>query len=218
MKVSKSVKPEHLPLVAEVKFQMFINGIYYSDFLCTPDSITELVTGNLYVNSNITAIEDIEKICINGYKIDVIVADTEGRTERAKTSGEFSPPGLEKLIEFAKLMFDRAAIYKEYGGIHCSALSDGINLIAFNEDIGRHNAFDKVVGTALMKDFELDKLIYITSGRVNLEVMNKAVACGIPLIVSRSIMSSAAFDQAEKNGTMVIGRILTAEPFVYEGK
>jgi FdhD protein len=218
MKVSKSVKPEHLPLVAEVKFQLFLNGIYYSDFLCTPDAITELVAGNLYVNGIVSTIDDIEDTLINGYKIDVSIRDTQAAYARESSSGDFVFPSREKLIELATLMFNKAEIYKEYGGIHCSALSDGKTIIAFNEDIGRHNAFDKVIGTALLKGFKLEKLIYFTSGRVNLEVMNKAVACRIPLVVSRSIMSSAAFEQAEKNGTTVIGRILTEEPFVYEGK
>lgn len=206
-----------LPLVEEVKYRMYLNDIYYSDFYCTPDSIEELAIGNLYINSNIHSLGDIERISINGYKINVYT--TEGLSESASESfaSSFILPEISKLQEFAKMMFSSAKIYTLYGGIHCSALSDGSDLVDFKEDVGRHNAFDKVVGAALLKGYELSSLIYLTSGRVNNEVMAKAVSCRLPLIVSRSIMTSAAYESSKQNGVRVVGRILSSEPVNYEG-
>jgi len=206
-----------LPLVDEERFQLYLNGIYYSDFLCTPDSLKELVIGNLYINDNIHAFCDIENISIYGYKIEVETSDCINKPEKPGLIDTFAEPELQILQQLAELMFAQADIYHLHGGIHCSALSDGREIIAFNEDIGRHNAFDKVVGKAVADGRNFSNLVYITSGRVNQEVMNKAAACGIPLIVSRSIMSSAAFKQAKKCGINVIGRILYPEPVFYRG-
>jgi FdhD protein len=215
MKASKNTESSVLPLVQEEQFKLYVNGIYYSNFLCTPEAVKELVTGNLFTNGNISSLRHVDKIDIKGYKI---YADISGSSSLENTGGgEFVLPALDVLKVLAESMFRSAEIYKVHGGIHCSALSDGERMIAFKEDIGRHNAFDKVVGEALLKGHDLNRLIYFTSGRVNQEVMIKASTCGFSLIVSRSICSSSAFRLAEKYGIKLIGRILTSEPVIYRG-
>lgn len=215
MNVSKPIKTDALPLVQEEQYKLYINGIYFSDFFCTPEAVKELVIGNLYVNSHISSIKDIEKIDIIGYKIEADI--TKGREDKTVLNADLKLPELETIKSLARAMFLSAEIYQKHGGIHCSALSNGESIVAFKEDIGRHNAFDKVVGEAVIKGWDLSRLIYLTSGRVNHEVMKKASACGFTLIVSRSICSSSAFRLAEEYGIKLIGRILTSEPVIYRG-
>ncbi len=165
MKASKDLNSETFPMVAEEQYKLYINGIYFSDFLCTPEAVEELVIGNLYINGNISSILDIEKINKKGYKIEADIS--AGRERAASGGGDSLFPEPEVLKGLAESMFRSAEIYRKHGGIHCSALSDGEKIVAFKEDIGRHNAFDKVVGEALQKGLDLSLMIYFTSGRVN---------------------------------------------------
>ncbi|MDC7225161.1 MAG: formate dehydrogenase accessory sulfurtransferase FdhD [Spirochaetales bacterium] len=216
MKISNhKPNPVELPIVDEVKFKLFINGVYYSDFLCTPESIEELVLGYLYTNCHISTVHELEKIIIKEYKINAELRRSTPQEALTPLKKSIKLPDKQKLRRMALKMFSTASIYKKHGGIHCSAFTDGETLLAFKEDIGRHNAYDKVVGELLMKELDPSELIYITSGRVNHEVMQKTLAGRIPAIVSRSICSSAAYNAALENGVVVIGRILEDSPIVY---
>ena len=112
-------------------------------------------------------------------------------------------------------MFNQAVKYKKHRGIHCGALSDGKKILAFYEDVGRHNVLDKLIGHAFLKELPLNTLIYLTSGRINATIAEKAAAGKIPYIISRSIITSRALDIAKTNNLGIIGRVESASPIVY---
>ena len=88
------------------------------------------------------------------------------------------------------------------GGLHASALFDlDGNLLALREDVGRHNALDKVLGSAfLTRRLPLDRHILALSGRVSFELMQKALAARIPIVAAISAPSSLAISFAESGG------------------
>ncbi|MCV5245472.1 formate dehydrogenase accessory sulfurtransferase FdhD, partial [Escherichia coli] len=84
--------------------------------------------------------------------------------------------------------------FAKTGGLHASGLFDlEGNLIVLREDVGRHNALDKILGYALQRGLlPLDRHILLVSGRVSFEIIQKALAAGIPLLAAISAPSSLA--------------------------
>ena len=91
------------------------------------------------------------------------------------------------------------------GGIHIVALLDHGKILAVSEDIGRHNALDRVIGTALRKGIDLSHSYVIVSGRISSEMVRKCLIANIPVIVSRGATTTLAVEIAEKTGLAVIG-------------
>ncbi|MEM7387263.1 MAG: formate dehydrogenase accessory sulfurtransferase FdhD [Verrucomicrobiota bacterium] len=97
--------------------------------------------------------------------------------------------------------------FEKTGGLHASGLFDNQGkLIVLREDVGRHNALDKVIGHSLAGgNIPLDGVILLVSGRISFELMQKAVVAGIPIVAGISAPSSLAVDCAERAGQTLVG-------------
>jgi FdhD protein len=99
------------------------------------------------------------------------------------------------------------AVFQETGGLHASGFfsADG-ELIAAREDVGRHNAVDKLVGWALGAGrLPLSQAMLMVSGRTSFEIVQKAIVAGLPLVAAVSAPSSLAVDLAERFGVTLAG-------------
>jgi FdhD protein len=126
------------------------------------------------------------------------------RPQIVSGSDEFnlSPGQINHLVE---MLFESQELYRETGGVHTSALSDGDNVILSAEDIGRHNTLDKIAGLCLMENIWPDKRILITTGRISSEMLQKAVRMGAKVVTSRTSPSSLSVELAEAWGITLIG-------------
>jgi FdhD protein len=104
-------------------------------------------------------------------------------------------------------MRPRQKVFESTGGLHAAALfrPDG-SLVAVREDVGRHNAVDKLVGHALLNEMlPLSDALLMVSGRLGFEILQKAVVAGIPIVCAISAPSSLAVDAGERLGATVVG-------------
>jgi len=105
-----------------------------------------------------------------------------------------------------KDLFAAAVHYKTSRGIHGAALTDGERLLVVAEDVGRHNAVDKVVGYALLNGMlPLGAALMAVSGRLSFEIVQKAAAAGVPILAAVSAPSSLAVELAEEVGITLVG-------------
>ena len=95
--------------------------------------------------------------------------------------------------------------FKQTGGVHSAGLADNQQLLFRFEDIGRHNAVDKVIGQAFLQQIDLSDKCLLLSGRIAAEILIKAARNGIPFLLSRSAPTLKAVEMAEEIGLTVIG-------------
>jgi len=100
----------------------------------------------------------------------------------------------------------KASIYRQTGGVHASALcsKDGVEL-AFAEDVGRHNAIDKVIGMGAERDCKFGETFAVSTGRLSGEIVLKIARVGIPVVASISSVLSSGVEIAEATGVTLIG-------------
>ena len=101
----------------------------------------------------------------------------------------------------------RSQVYRATGGVHSAALCDAKGILIFAEDIGRHNAIDKIFGKCLLEDIPTDGKVIISSGRVSSEILHKIAKRGIPIIISISAPTSLGVKVADNFGITLIGSV-----------
>jgi len=109
----------------------------------------------------------------------------------------------------------RSQVYRATGGVHSAALCDTKEILVFSEDIGRHNALDKIFGECILNDIRLDDHIIITSGRVSSEMVLKVVKQNIPVIISKSAPTSLGVRLADDLDVTLVGFVRGKRMNVY---
>jgi FdhD protein len=134
----------------------------------------------------------------------------------AADTTRFAPDMLATLPDRLR---DAQRVFSRTGGLHAAGLftADG-ELITLREDVGRHNAVDKVVGWALLNErLPLAGCVLLVSGRASFELVQKAILAGIPLLAAVSAPSSLAVDLAEQAGLTLVGFLRGPSMNVYTG-
>lgn len=124
-------------------------------------------------------------------------------------------PAPEALRPLFKELFAQGERYHDTGGIHAAAITDGTTLFTHAEDIGRHNAVDKVIGALVLARRPVAGLGLLVTGRISAELASKAARAGLAWVATPSVPSTLAVDIARRTGMVLIGRAVSAAPHVH---
>ncbi|HTI06860.1 MAG TPA: formate dehydrogenase accessory sulfurtransferase FdhD [Gemmatimonadales bacterium] len=229
-------------VVEEWPVWLEVNGEPAVTWMCTPDQLEELAVGWLHGEGYIATLDDLVQLrpCAPdlGFWADVRperVALVKGENrKRVLASGcgavttlladpatamrvpaRGDPPAVEQLRTLFKQLFARGARYNETGGIHAAALTDGNALLFHAEDIGRHNAVDKVIGAAVLARTPLAGRGLLVTGRISAELAFKASRAGVAWVATPSVPSTLAVTIAERSGMVLVGRAVSGTPHVH---
>ena len=122
-----------------------------------------------------------------------------------------------RLVEIVRTFQASMDLWKDTGGVHACALADAGKLLVVAEDIGRHNAFDKVVGRALLDGLDTSDKFMLTTGRLSAEMISKAVAARVPIVVGRGAVTALAIELARKFALTLVGFARAGRFNVYTG-
>ncbi len=110
------------------------------------------------------------------------------------------------IVEAARHISKEATIHLKTGGVHAAALHrPNGELIAFSEDVGRHNAVDKVIGAALIENCRLEESFLTSTGRITGDIALKAARVGIPIVTSLAAAVYSGIEVAKRTGLTLIG-------------
>jgi formate dehydrogenase accessory protein FdhD len=221
--------------VAEEKpFYLFVNTTFWATILCTPTNLGELAVGHLLSEGILESIGEITEVdlkqpegtCHVKLKAGINVEDRV-RLSRLHTRvipsacGSGSPhqyigkaPRVKSnLTVEAQVVFDgvnqlnfKAEGFRKTGGLHVAAIykADG-QLIALAEDVGRHNAVDKVIGMAALGKVDFETCFLALSGRMSGDVAFKAAKVGLPIVASLAAALSSGIAMAETSNLTLAG-------------
>jgi FdhD protein len=212
------------PVAVEKKLRLFLNGKELITLNCTPSMIPELINGILLTEKIVSDKIPPESITLQmneGISVYVSVAGdavpegmhftrclggftfSQGKSFR-KIEDDFVLAS-ENLKAIFQGFHQRSELFRLTGCFHSAALSDGKSILAFAEDIGRHNAVDKVTGYSLLNDISFRGKLMLVSCRISSEIVSKCARWEIPVIASRGATTDLAVEIAEAAGMTLIG-------------
>jgi FdhD protein len=219
-------------VVREHTLSIILNGEKFFTLICTPKDLPALAVGHLFTQGFISGVDVIEEVQERSANTSVSI---KIKREKETDNAAILPPdgivpvavsldGLrlrkvgsdltvssQGITQLAVKTEVHCKIFRRTGGTHACALSDTEGFFAFSEDIGRHNAIDRVIGRCLLDGIPLDTAVMFTTGRVSSSILIKAVRARIPVLVSRSAPSFEAIGLARSYGVTLAG-------FVREGR
>jgi len=231
-------------VVEEWPVWLEVNGEPAVTWMCTPDQLEELVVGWLHGEGYIASLDDLVQLrpCapdlgfwadvkperlaqVKGEKrkrvlasgcgaVATMLADPDAMAHSAPLRGD--PPAPDILRALFKQLFAAGARYNETGGIHAAALTDSATLLFHAEDIGRHNAVDKVIGAGVLARTPITGRGLLVTGRISAELAFKAARAGLAWIATPSVPSTLALTIAERSGMVVVGRAVSGTPHVHK--
>ena len=233
-------------IAEEIPLQISLNGAYTFVIWCSPSQFKELAVGYLLAEEILHSVDEIESLRSdeknNTCQLTLKPAvDLDERMKNSRRSTRIIPlikastspyqrddkiPFVKsKLAIKAQLILDAlnqmnsfAKGFKQTGGLHDSGIftADG-KMLAFSEDVGRHNTVDKVIGQASLAKIDFSQCFMIITGRVPGDMIYKAAKVGLPIVASVAAVLNSGISSAEKANIGLVGFVRGSRMNVYTG-
>ncbi len=238
----KVFKKEEVELIKEEPFTIFLNGKEFITLLCYPKDLRELGLGFLKSEGLIGSLSEVKKISFSRDEKDIYIeADISELEERlhekrivttgcgkgsifyfALDSLKCREKSVKKIYSYIVIQNIMREISRSRGnrserGLHVCAIYNGERLI-IKEDVGRHNALDKIVGYCMLNNIDTDDSIVFTTGRISSEILLKTAKTDASVIVSRSTPTNLAIELAKKLNITVVGYVRGVNLTIYSGE
>jgi FdhD protein len=216
-------------IVNEIELKLAINHKELSSLVCLPGDLEELAAGFLITSGIIREGNDLVSLNYDGSKNIMHIELEDNSIIRDMIFSKMRPVGCgagtllfskggmkplqtgsvritkEKISELSGEFNKSSDLFVQTGGVHSAAITNGEKILVMREDIGRHNAIDKVIGNIYLSKSPLNDKIILTSGRISSEIVLKAVYAGVRMIISRSAPTARAVELSEENGITLVG-------------
>ncbi len=223
-------------VVKEEPLSIFINGRHFATTMISPQMKKEFVIGHLFSEGIMRDIEEMESLQIEENIANVIMSSNL-KVLAAKKLIVSGCGGGASFLEESKLpkvssdlkigafevfkgvkSISGSNLHRITGGVHVVGLFDKESRICISEDIGRHNALDKVIGYGLTENIDFEETFVACTGRISSEMALKCAVSNIPLIASRGATTSLTVEIAEKTGLCIIGFVRGEKMNVYANR
>ena len=231
-------RPVHGVVPMEEMVTLHVNAQPLISLMCTPTWLEELALGFLYNEGLIEGLDEVAvfELCGGGRCVDVwLEHDIDVPKLRVITSGCSGGTTFEDVStahhemksdlrvtpqQVTHLMHEflqATTLYRRAGGVHGAVLAEQDRLLCMAEDVGRHNALDKIAGICLRKGHPLRDRILLTTGRISSEMLNKVARMGIPVVISHTSPTSLSVRLAQAWGITLISYTRRRSFRVYAG-
>lgn len=197
-------------VIRELRANLIINGELYLSMMCLPQNFEEMAVGFMFSEGLIKSYSDIEKIdatCTGNIFVFTHEPVTPNTTQEEDLQELVGTQSLayQEIVDMMSDFNKQSPLFNEGGGVHFAALrfKNGNNI--FYEDVGRHNAVDKVIGKAIIQDLPIKEGVLLISGRISTEIVLKTARLGIPILVSQSGPTNVSLALAQKVNMTLIG-------------
>ncbi len=236
----KDIKSIDDIITREFPLTIIINDRELVTLLCSPTDFQYLAIGFLSSEGFIQSSDEIKKLIVDEQRGIIHIDITGNEKNNEETFKRFISSGCGKgasfyhaadigydrlksnltvssseIFSLVKEFQNRSQNYRATGGVHSAALCDTKSIIIFNEDIGRHNAVDKVFGQCLQEKIPTENHMIITSGRISSEIVLKVMKKNIPVLISKSAPTDLAVKLANDTGITLIGFVRGERMNVY---
>ncbi|HBC92428.1 MAG TPA: formate dehydrogenase accessory sulfurtransferase FdhD [Pelotomaculum sp.] len=221
-----------VPVVLEIPITVYVNDTEMATLICSPGGHKELAVGFLLSEGLLQGLADIKDITFNEQDGLLWVETAEPapqlknflRRQIASCCGKgraalyyindarnLKPVqsscvfAASHLLHVIGLLEERSDTFHKTGGVHSAAMADNKGMLVMYEDIGRHNAVDKVMGYAFLNRLNPSDKCLLLSGRISSEILIKAAHNGIPVVVSRSAPTFLAVELADEFNITLVG-------------
>ena len=194
-------------VVTELSLSIIINGKHFSTAMITPMMEKEFVTGHLFGQGIIETADYIESITVNDNTAEVTIFKNDNE-DKVKVSPEMQSDfrvSKEDIFNGINAIL-KSRIYAETEAIHSAGLfKRGAEPICIAEDVGRHNALDKVIGYALMNKIDFRNTFAASTGRMVSDMVSKICRASIPIVATKTAVTKLGVEIGEKCGLTIIG-------------